>query len=234
MAEEEVGQAGAHGLGDAAVGPLEVRMEVVDLHPGEFGAVPVAGVFRVGVEEDAAGGHELAGEQVGRGAVAQGDAGAGAEGEEAVAQLEAGDEQLAVVQPAPLGAEVGAAVGLRVVSEHDEVEAGAVHRAEDVGERDLGIVGELGVGVEGAAELRPAGVRGHGLAERAESGPGARLAGEADPAVPEGLVEPAEERQRGEGGGGEEAPAERAPERAARRGGRRGRRGLAGAGHRPR
>ena len=158
VAQHQVRDLAEQCSGDASARPFEVGVQIVDLHPGELGQFPRAGIFRMGEEEQPAVLRDLARELGGRRAVAQGDARAHPGRHQAVAHLEPGDEESSAVQAAPLHVEAGAADGQRVVAQHDEIKARRLHRPKDVGERHLAVVGKLRVAVHHAAELAPSGI----------------------------------------------------------------------------
>jgi len=166
LVDQEVGQQ----AGQAAGFIFEVGVEVVDLHAGQLGAIPGAGFFGMGVEQHAAVFEDLPGQRSGLSPVIEHDTRGHAEGHQSLFHLEAGDEQFALIQPAPLEVEVRAPLDA-VVAEADEIALGRDEHAQDLVEGHLTVVGVLGVTVQDAAIFLPVAAFGHGLAIGAEGSP---------------------------------------------------------------
>ena len=140
---------------------LEVSVGVVDFQAGQFGSVPHARFLGMGVEEHAAVRHRRLGDLGAVPAVVEHDVRRDAEGHEALLHLKSRDKELALVQPAPLAAEVGFPC-VAVIAQADEVGVGLLQCLEDLGERDFAIVGEFRMTVQHAAVLPPIGQGGGG------------------------------------------------------------------------
>ena len=143
--------------GQAGAAAFEVGVDVVDLHAHEFRAVPIPRLLRMGVKQQPAVLGDLPGERCRIGLVAQHDAGGDAERHDPVLHLEARDEELAVVHTPPLQAKVSPALD-GMIAEADEVQPGGLERAQDLLEGHLAVVGELGMAVQDAPILVPAGL----------------------------------------------------------------------------
>lgn len=183
---------------------FEVGVDVEDFHAGEFGSVPIARLLWMREEEESAALHDLAGKGGVVGGVAEDDTRAHAERHESLPHLKPGNEESAFDEAAPLGVEVGTAIGA-VVAQADEIEVVGVQDAKDVGKGHLTIVRKFAVAMDDAAEFLPTSGCWDGLAGGAEGQPVALFAGEPEEPVVEGRTEPEEQEQAEQGQAGQAA-----------------------------
>jgi hypothetical protein len=104
--------------------PLEVGVDVIDLHADEFRPVPFSRFLGMRVEEEPAIFGDLPRERCGVGLIAQNDSGRDPKRHNPFLHLETGDEEFSLTETAPLQIEISASL-YGMIAQANEIYSGS-------------------------------------------------------------------------------------------------------------